>query len=123
MMERGCVVIRRGRSVLAFHHPLAGAQLGKGQREAGESAPACARRDLREDAGVTAWRLVVRGYLPALRWSMVKAWAGPLPPRWDHARADDGGHVFRVFWHRLGTPEGAFPPHFRRALRAVEMWP
>ena len=120
---RVCVVVRRGRDVLAFEHPQAGLQLVKGRPEPGEGVAATARRELFEEAGIRARRLRRRGWVPQLRWHLVEAWTGRLPDRWIHRCADDGGHDFAFRWHRLGTPAHGFHTVFRRVLDRVGTWP
>ncbi|KIT14518.1 NUDIX domain-containing protein [Jannaschia aquimarina] len=123
MTPRVCVVPRRGRAILAFRHPLAGAQLVKGRIEPGEGVAAAARRELREEAGLRARRIIRRGHIPDLGWHMVEACVGPVPECWSHFCEDDGGLLFDFFWHRPGADDTGFHPVFRRALREVRRWP
>ncbi|WP_284619594.1 NUDIX hydrolase [Aquabacterium humicola] len=114
---KACPVVLRGEGtateILAFVHPLAGRQLVKGTIEPGESPAQAALRELAEEAGLQAtvaagalgdWPSGFRGQV----WSFQRVHCvGPMPDGWTHACADDGGHVFRFFWHRLHGAPGA----------------
>jgi ADP-ribose pyrophosphatase YjhB (NUDIX family) len=62
-IEQTCPVVTRQHQchceILAFDHPQAGHQFVKGTTEPGESAAAAARRDLREQAGITAVKTTI----------------------------------------------------------------
>lgn len=118
------VVLRYTREleVLAFRHPLAGLQLVKGTLEAGESTAAGAVRELAEEAGVEAeesrflglWHSGFADQVWAFHECRVQM---PLPERWTHFAADDGGHHFEFFWHALASPPSAqWHPLFQAAL-------
>lgn len=117
---RPCV---RGLEVLAFEHPLAGLQLVKGGIEPGETPQAAALRELEEESGIApavAGRhlgLWPSGY-EAQVWSFHEVSVDyALPQTWRHHAADDGGQVFRFFWHPLSEPASPlWHPVFAGAL-------
>jgi 8-oxo-dGTP pyrophosphatase MutT (NUDIX family) len=125
--NKACPVVwracARDLEVLAFEHPLAGLQLVKGSIEPGEAPQAAALRELEEESGI-AQAVAVRhlGLLPsryeAQVWSFHEVSVGPvLPQTWLHHTADDGGQVFRFFWHPLSEPVSAqWHPVFAGAL-------
>lgn len=46
--------------------------------------------------------------------------AADLADAWSHHTADDGGHVFRFFWHPLDElPNEEWHPIFRDALAVI----
>lgn len=114
---KACPVVLRGAGagteILVFRHPLAGVQLVKGTIEPGETAAQAAVRELAEEAGLRG-AVVLRclgawssGFQDQV-WSFEQVrCATPPPDTWDHATRDDGGHVFRFFWHRLHDAPGA----------------
>lgn len=125
------VILRRhGTSidVLAFEHPLAGSQLVKGTVEAEESLEAAALRELAEESGIAAARVVrclgtwSSGYEKQV-WTFFEcAPAQVLPEGWTHHAPDDGGHSFRFFWHPLfgiANPE-QWHALFRGALGFIQ---
>ncbi len=122
MISKACPVAIQDGAVLIFQHPLAGAQLVKGTVEAGETPQAAAERELWEEAGVTGrWTdqmvVVSDEIAPAQRWHFVPVETAPLPQSWTHHCADDGGHLFRFFWHLAdGTSPADCDPVFQRAL-------
>nr|WP_238941550.1 NUDIX domain-containing protein [Jannaschia sp. Os4] len=115
-------VLRRDGRVLAFRHPQAGLQLPKGRIEPRERPVDAAIRELHEEAGIFARAVRARGRVPGLGWHLVEMEAGPLPPRWTHRCADDGGHLFAYFWHPLDAPPRGFAAPYRRALAAIARW-
>ena len=96
--------------VLAFEHPLAGNQLVKGSIEADESIEAAALRELAEESGIDravafrrlgVWDAAYDGQV----WAFIEC--KPMdeqPDAWVHRAGDDGGHLFRFFWHPLWLP-------------------
>ena len=111
---KACPVILRsaaGPELLAFRHPLADLQLVKGTIEAGEALADAAIRELREEAGIASARLVRdlgiwRSGHESQVWSFHQLSANqPLPDAWSHQTDDDGGHVFRFFWHPIGLKD------------------
>ncbi|RQS63005.1 NUDIX domain-containing protein [Burkholderia sp. Bp8963] len=127
---KACPILLRHRQrtaeILAFEHPSAGYKLVKGTIERGESAKDAAVRELREESGVRdaevisdlgSWNAPYQGQI----WSFqLCATRTKLPDEWRFETTDDGGHVFRLFWHPLHSslPE---PCHvlFREALIEV----
>ncbi|WP_127072456.1 NUDIX hydrolase [Pelagibacterium lentulum] len=111
--------------LLVFRHPRAGVQLVKGTIEAGELVTAAALRELHEEAGIAAVQAVrVLGTSTAIaagqHWHFVIVHADNLPERWIHRCADDGGHDFAFFWHRLDAePDRDWHPIFLAALHYV----
>ncbi|MET3897132.1 ketosteroid isomerase-like protein/8-oxo-dGTP pyrophosphatase MutT (NUDIX family) [Devosia sp. UYZn731] len=129
LVEKVCPVIFRGvgdaREILVFRHPLAGVQLVKGTREAGESVIAGALRELAEEAGIVedvtgvvlcSSSAIALGQL----WHFVLVETADLPEHWAFDTLDDGGHRFEFFWCTLdATPEREWHPDFVRALKLV----
>lgn len=110
LVEKVCVVVIGDREgvphLLVFRHPLAGIQIVKGGIEPAEDAGAAAVRELAEEAGITnalavadlgASRDVAAGEV----WHFIAVDTDPLPDEWVFHCADDGGHDFTFFWHRL----------------------
>lgn len=125
------VVLRRTGStvdVLAFEHPLAGYQLVKGTVEPGEQLEAAALRELAEESGIASatiarslgiWSSGIEGQ----SWAFFECTpAQTLPDTWSHLAPDDGGHVFRFFWHPLlaSASSSQWHPVFRGALSFIE---
>ena len=120
---KACPVVLRGGGVLVFRHPRAGVQLVKGGIEPGETAARAAARELAEEAGIALRPARGLGRLrpmPGMAWRLVLMRPPPLPDRWSHRCADDGGHLYRFFWHPLGGPAGrAWHPVHARALAGL----
>lgn len=108
--DKACPVIYRRRDdrieVLAFRHPTAGLQFVKGSIEPGEDPETAARRELKEESGISladpmafigAHRLGEQQRL----WYFYLTEVADLPDRWSHQTEDDDGHVFDFFWHPL----------------------
>lgn len=128
-VEKLCPVVLRGGApdleMLVFRHPLAGVQLVKGTREAGESVEGGALRELEEESGIDA-ATVVRDLgssptiAPGQLWHFLQVETGPLPSRWTHLAADDGGHLFEFFWWPLAAdPDADWHESFGRALNHI----
>ena len=115
--------LRGGVEVLAFRHPRAGLQIVKGTVEPGEAIEAAALRELAEESGVTGARIAGRFGVHPINgdeWHLVRVQVSDLPESWVHHCADDGGHDFAFFWHRLADGTGdAWHPVFREALSHV----
>lgn len=64
-VDKVCPVVLRqgneGTEILVFRHPLAGVQLVKGTREAGESIAQAALRELAEESGITSGAVIGPG--------------------------------------------------------------
>jgi 8-oxo-dGTP pyrophosphatase MutT (NUDIX family) len=109
--------------VLAFEHPLAGLQLVKGSIEPGETPPQAALRELEEESGI-AQSVAVRHLGLRLSGCNAQIWSfheisvnHALPQTWLHHTADNGGQVFRFFWHPVSEPASAqWHPVFAGAL-------
>ena len=112
-VDKACPVVTRpgdhGHEVLAFRHPFAGKQFVKGTIDPGEAPALAAARELREESGLvlpSTMRFLGATEIGTERlvWHFFHvSWPG-LPEQWDHVTEDDGGHVFRFFWHRLDAP-------------------
>lgn len=112
LSARACpIVMRRDRAragleLLVFRHPLAGTQLVKGTIEFGETPMHAALRELHEESGIP---VVPEASLlgtfdvgpPWQVWHAFLVETPALPDSWSHRAPDDGGHVFRFFWHPL----------------------
>ena len=130
---KACPVVLRtgaGLELLAFRHPLAGLQLVKGTIEAGEAPVEAAIRELREEAGISDARFVRnlgtwRTGHESQVWSFHQLAAHQsLPDAWSHKTEDDGGHIFRFFWHQIdskdSTPSSEWHPVFLGALDFIQ---
>ncbi|MEL6551077.1 MAG: NUDIX domain-containing protein [Pseudomonadota bacterium] len=109
--------------LLAFTHPVTGAQIVKGTIEDGEHPTRAAARELWEESGlqaISALELTVRDDIwPGERWHFILTRVrGPVPERFQHVCADDGGHLFKFWWHDLAEP-GPFEPPFDAVLTAA----
>jgi 8-oxo-dGTP pyrophosphatase MutT (NUDIX family) len=114
---------RNGREVLVFEHPIAGVQLIKGTVEPGESSAAAAIRELAEEAGITnaSWVSALGNWVSGHEnqtWHFHEVHAPhALPESWLHQTNDDGGHLFRMFWHELSAhPDPSWHPVHAEAL-------
>ena len=131
LVNKACPVVLRetnaARELLVFEHPLAGIQLVKGTIEPGESPEHAALRELSEESGISlasslrtlgTWS---SGHKDQL-WSFWVCEPKNQPPNtWVHRAADDGGHLFRFFWHPLfGEPSEQWHPVYQRALRFIQ---
>lgn len=125
---KACPVVTRQRlgrrQFLAFAHPCAGCQIVKGSIEPGESPSDAALRELREESGIALSAppqpfatLPVAALGPP--WYFFHSHLDGLPDHWTHQAPDDGGHLFRFFWHPLELPLG---PNWHTTFhRAVEI--
>lgn len=105
--------------LLAFTHPETGPQLVKGTVEPGEHPMRAAARELWEESGLTAisaLELSVREDIwPGESWHFILTRVrGPVPDRFQHFCRDDGGHLFKFWWHDL-SEAGPFEP-------PVDLW-
>lgn len=97
----------------------------KGSIEPGEVASDAARRELFEEAGIADARVVdALGLWDASEaqqiWSFHRCDpAQSLPDAWSHVCADDGGHVFELYWHPLEEDPIDAHPVFVRAVRTI----
>lgn len=105
MIWRACAIVRRGDRILVFRHPLAGVQLVKGRLHRAERPKAAALRELREESGISGFAATLLGRVrqPELGqlWVVFDCKTRPLPDTWTYHAPDDGGHIFRFFWHPL----------------------
>ena len=131
LVNKACPVVLRetaaAKELLVFEHPLAGIQLVKGTIEPGELPERAALRELCEESGIAlassvrtlgAWSSGHRDQV----WSF---WVcqphTPPPENWVHRTADDGGHLFRFFWHPLfGEVSELWHPLYQRAIRFIQ---
>ena len=130
-MNKVCPVVLRETfevaELLVFQHPLAGIQLVKGTIEPGELPEHAALRELSEESGISrASNVRTLGTWPSGHKEQVWSfWVcqprTPPPNNWVHRAADDGGHLFRFFWHPLfGAPSEQWHPVYQRALRFIQ---
>lgn len=126
-IHKACpVVVRGGREVLAFVHPLAGKQIVKGTIEVGEEPADAALRELAEESGIAKClsakpigesAVIADGQL----WHFVLCETEPLPDRWNFFTADDGGHEFRFFWQPLESKlDAEWRPVFVHAIAQIQ---
>jgi 8-oxo-dGTP pyrophosphatase MutT (NUDIX family) len=128
---KACPVVLRGqgaqRELLVFEHPVMGTELVKGSIKPGESPRDAALRELHEESGIADARVVADlgdwfsdhgGHV----WSFhLCDLDRVLPDTWVHHAAEDGGHLFRFFWHPLHDPSVAnWHRVFRDALAFVQ---
>lgn len=124
-MDKACpVVMRAGRDILAFRHPLAGLQLVKGGIAPSEPPAKAAERELHEESGLTLSAIRDLGQSTQIvvgdRWHFWLMEARPLPDHWSHDTLDDGGHRFAFFWQPVDTqPSADFAAPFHRALAHI----
>jgi len=131
LVNKACPVVLREttatRELLVFEHPLAGVQLVKGTIEPGEPSEHAALRELAEESGISLASSVrtlgtwSSGHKDQV-WSFWVCEPRVSPPdNWVHRAADDGGHLFRFFWHPLfGEVSGQWHPVYQRALRFIQ---
>lgn len=129
LIEKLCPYLLRGegaeREILAFRHPLAGWQLVKGTREAGETVEAGALRELAEESGL--FGSIASGpqwssehITPGQLWHFVPVAAPDMPDQFEFDTVDDGGHRFAFFWWRLTEPPGEeWHDYFVRSLAEI----
>ena len=128
-VEKLCPVILRavdiGPQVLVFAHPLAGMQLVKGTREAGESVFDGVLRELAEESGlVDATVSANLGSSSAIVedqvWHFVKVEALGLGDQWTFETTDDGGQRFDFsWWPLIREPGPEWHESFVKALRYI----
>lgn len=113
--------------LLAFEHPFAKKQFVKGTIDPGEDPQVAARRELLEESGLRAIagsRLItVSGNLPDNNvWHFYLCEIpAELPDSWVYLTQDDGGHVFRFFWHCLAdTLDESWHPLFHAVYAIVQ---
>lgn len=113
---------RETREILAFRHPLAGIQIVKGTIEPGEEPKEAACRELSEEAGIkatSAKSLGTSDIVIGQTWHFFLMTPVNEPPsEFDHFCQDDGGHVFKFFWHDTSQP--MLPPWGLAFRNAVE---
>ena len=128
-IEKTCPVVTRQHQghceILAFADPQAGHQFVKGTLEPSESAAAAARRELREEAGITEIKTtIVLGQSttihPGELWHFFWLETAALPDHWHHSCGDDRGHLFKFFWRRMEQPLGdEFDPRYHKDLAHI----
>jgi 8-oxo-dGTP pyrophosphatase MutT (NUDIX family) len=129
LIEKVCPIVLRhaatGRDILVFRHPVAGIQLIKGTRDAGESVEAGALRELAEESGIADAGVMgdlgsSATIVPGQLWHFVAVETGDLPERWTFDTNDDGGRRFAFSWWPLASEPGAdWHESFIRALHHV----
>ena len=126
-IHKACpVIIRGGREILAFVHPLAGKQIIKGTVEVGESPVAAALRELAEESGIAnclSAKLIGKSAAVASGqlWHFVLCETELLPDMWSFFTEDDGGHDFQFFWHPLDCElDAEWHPAFVRAIACIQ---
>ncbi|WP_084455223.1 NUDIX hydrolase [Comamonas composti] len=125
---KACPVVIRGEGaieILVFEHPLAGLQLVKGTIEPGEHSRDAAVRELREESGLSASKVLAdlgiwrSGYENQV-WAFHLCDAGSPLQSWTYRTSDDGGHDFRFFWYPLSQqPNEKWHWVFQGALKYI----
>ncbi|MEL7416403.1 MAG: NUDIX domain-containing protein, partial [Pseudomonadota bacterium] len=110
--------------ILAVTHPLAGAQIVKGTIREGEHPTRAAARELWEESGLTAISALELAQRDDIcegeRWHFILTRVrGPVPERFQHFCRDDGGHLFKFWWHDL-SDTCPFEPPFDAAIVGVQ---
>lgn len=124
-MNKACPVVTKSVNgsefLLCFTHPIAGNQIVKGTIEEGEGLNTACIRELREEAGIVAsvsrdlgiWNSGYNGQVWGMCLMEVRA---DLPETWEFFTEDDGGRLFKFFWHPLSCKlPGAGHAVFERA--------
>ena len=111
--------------IAAFVHPLAGTQLVKGTIEPDEPPAKAAARELFEESGLETNSAILIGDSAHIVQGQIWHFAlcrvvQPVRDHWQHHCQDDGGHLFRFFWHPLGTPTPDFSTPFQNALTWID---
>lgn len=105
----------------AFDHPLAGRQLVKGTVETGENPAKAAARELFEESGLETKSAILIGdsadIVQGQLWHFALCRvAPPVREAWQHFCDDDGGHLFRFFWHPIDAAPTGFATPYQTAL-------
>ncbi len=110
--------------IAAFTHPQAGLQIVKGTIEARENPAKAAARELFEESGLETKSAISIGESEDI--SEGQTWhfaicrvAPPVRESWQHYCQDDGGHLFKFFWHPLNADPTDFALPFQNALNWV----
>jgi len=126
-VHKACpVIVRDGREILAFVHPLAGKQIVKGTIEVAEKPIAAAVRELAEESGIAeSLSAKLIGKSDAITdgqvWHFVLVETEPLPETWSFFTEDDGGHNFQFFWQPLEYElDAEWHPVFVRAIACIQ---
>jgi 8-oxo-dGTP pyrophosphatase MutT (NUDIX family) len=128
----------RGPELLVFRHPLAGIQIPKGSIETGEDAAEAALRELAEESGVTAARLIGQIGHHEIQVGAGPTESGPpelqawhtfllvadreLPDTWSHEVSGsevETGLVFDFFWLPIAEARSASAPRFHASIDFV----
>ena len=132
-VHKACPVILRQQGdswqILAFRHPKAGTQLVKGTVEEGERPEETVLRELAEESGIDAARVVRKigelgFHTTKQQWHLFLCQPAVAPQdEWSFFTEDGGGLVFQFFWHGLEKqPDASWPAHFRSALAFIRTW-
>lgn len=130
MVGKACPIVLRKKEgiteILAFMHPSLGRQLVKGTIEENEPPADAAIRELAEESGLIASDLPLylgqSTKLPdANHWYFYTCKVEKqIPDEWSFYTEDDGGLLFRFFWHNLERePDGSWHPLFHEVLSFI----
>lgn len=133
-----------GYELLVFEHPLAGRQIPKGTIDAGENPGAAAVRELEEESGVRASRIVSRiaeiemlrttSLYPHKKVPRLESWhlyhlevphEVTAREHWIHAAegsADEQGLPFAYFWFPIADSLESFESYWHEVLLAVRKY-
>lgn len=112
------------RRIAAFIHPSAGTQLVKGGFRPGEAAAPAAARELFEESGLETVTALALGESDEIasgeRWHFVLCrLKPPVREAWQHLCADDGGQLFRFFWHPIEQDLSEAAEPYQKALHWI----
>jgi len=113
MVGKACPIVLRSNNdvieILAFEHPTLDRQLVKGTIEIGELPGDAAIRELAEESGLAASTAPLylgqsENFADGNHWYFYICDVGaPMPDNWAFYTEDEGGLLFRFFWHKLAS--------------------
>lgn len=128
---KACPVVIRQRDgrteILAFKHPAEKLQIVKGTIDPGESPGDAACRELFEESGLIADKnpkllAISNALLDGNTWYFYLCDVfQSIPDNWDFETLDDGGHMFRFFWHPIEVElNSEWHPLFHSVFKVIQ---